>query len=547
MRVHQAVGQTLQRLGIEAVFGLMGDGNLRFVSQFRNPYGLAFYGTRHESCGVGMADGYARVTDRVGVCSFTQGPGLTNAMTALRTATTAHSPVLVVVGDTPRSARGHIQDVDQSQLLENVGAAVQPLDGPETVAETLTAAFERAESERRPVGVSIPTDLQDEPCPDRPMVPPAKSSQTPPAADDASIGRAVELIQQASRPVVVAGRGAALADAREALTTLADQIDAPLATSVLGKDLFRGHPFAIGIAGGFSSTATAELIGKADLVLAFGASLNYWTTRSGTLISPSARIVHCDVDPDALGALTAVDCPIVGDAAVVAGQLRRALEMAEERPPSGQPSLRTNFPGDIAREPFQDQGTEAEMDPRALCTRLDELLPAERLLAIDGGHFTGFPCTLMEVPEPAALLFGVTSGSIGQALGLALGAAVARQDRLAVAVVGDGGLMTDLGDVETAVRYELPVLIVVIDDSAYGAELHHLDLLGLPADEARFPDVDLAAVARALGAGARTVRRVEELDGLTEWLEAPRGPLLLDCKVTSAVRARWLEEAVAAG
>lgn len=543
MQVYEVIGPTLRRVGATVVFGLMGDGNLRFVSQFRDA-GLRFYGTRHESCAVAMADGYARAGGQVGVCTVTQGPGLTNALTALRTASTARTPLVILAGDTPRAASRHIQDVDQQTLFELAGAGVEPLHSADAISGAIVRAFARATDESRPIGISVPTDLQDQFSVDSLVdgMTTARGSGSP--APSADVRRAIELIAESKRPIILAGRGAVSAAARDDLEQLADRVGGLLTTTLLAKDLFTNCLYSAGIAGGFSSRLTADLLREADLILAFGASLNYWTTRNDTLFAPSARLICCDIDAGA-PALLHADCALVGDAAATARELLALIEDSDVRTSEWRrPGLANDLAAQRVDHAFEDKATDGTVDPRSLCIRLDELIPQERLLAVDGGHFTGFPCMYMSVPDPTALLFGVTFGSIGLGVALALGGAIGRPDRLAVAVVGDGGLTMNIGDLETAARYGIPALIVVINDSAYGAELHHLTLLGLDADEATFPDLDLAAVARTLGLDACTVTDIDQLAQLSQWLDDPQGPLLLDCKTTRAVRAEWLDEAV---
>jgi thiamine pyrophosphate-dependent acetolactate synthase large subunit-like protein len=540
-RVYEVIGPTLEQAGVEHVFGVLGDGNMRFVSQFGVTCAVRFHGARHEATGVAMADGYARTTGRVGVTSMTEGPGVANALIGLRAAAMARTPLVALAGAPPAGAKGHIQEIDQDGVFALAGAAVAPVPAPDDVAAALLEALDRANAERRPVGLSLPIDLQVSECSDRSPAHPPPAATDVPATEAGDIARAVELIASARRPVVIGGRGAVLSSARESLAALAEVIGAPLATSLLGKDLFAGHPRSIGIAGGFSSEPAAELLGKADLILAFGAGLNLWTTRGGTLFGPSARIVQCDIEPAALGFHRTIDVGIAGDAAQVAERLREALQA-----PSA--SEWTDDDLGLARAGFEftDLSTDEELDPRTLFIALDELLPANRTLAHDGGHYLGFPVKHIAVPEPTAYLFGAHFGAVGLGMGAAMGAAIGRPDRLTVGCVGDGGILMTLGEIETAVRLRLPVLIVIVNDGAYGAELHHLNLLGLPAEQSLFGDVDVAAAAAGLGAQAATVRTTADLSVLEPWLERPEGPFVLDCKITTAVCDRWMEDVAAA-
>jgi thiamine pyrophosphate-dependent acetolactate synthase large subunit-like protein len=193
---------------------------------------------------------------------------------------------------------------------------------------------------------------------------------------------------------------------------------------------------------------------------------------------------------------------------------------------------------------FEDCGDAEHIDPRVLSLALDEALPVERTVVVDSGHFMGYPSMYLQVPDAAGFVFAQGFQSVGLGLANAIGVAVARPDRLTVAVVGDGGLLMGLAELETAVRLALPLLVVVYNDAAYGAEVHHFGPSGAPLDTVRFPDTDLAELARGAGAQGLTVRRRADLTGLGDWLTSGRQrPLLLDAKVVPRVAAEWLQEA----
>jgi thiamine pyrophosphate-dependent acetolactate synthase large subunit-like protein len=170
-------------------------------------------------------------------------------------------------------------------------------------------------------------------------------------------------------------------------------------------------------------------------------------------------------------------------------------------------------------------------------------LPTERTVATDSGHFLGYPSMYLEVPDQQGFVFPNAFQSVGLGLASGIGAAVARPDRISVAAIGDGGALMFLGELETAVRYRLPMLVVIYNDAAYGAEVHHFGPMGHPVELARFPDTDFGALARAAGAEGITVRNKGDLAPLNEWLERRYGPLVIDAKVNPEVRAEWLEEA----
>jgi thiamine pyrophosphate-dependent acetolactate synthase large subunit-like protein len=194
--------------------------------------------------------------------------------------------------------------------------------------------------------------------------------------------------------------------------------------------------------------------------------------------------------------------------------------------------------------PFEDESDGSRIDARALSIELDELLPAQRVLAVDSGNFMGYPTAYLSVPDDDGFCFTQAYQSIGLGLATAIGAALAAPDRLPVAACGDGGFLMSVADLETVVRLRLPMLVVVYNDAAYGAEVHHFGPEGHPLDTVTFPDTDIAAIGRGFGCDATTVRDVRDLDGVRRWLIGPRDrPLVVDAKVTAEHGAWWLEEA----
>jgi thiamine pyrophosphate-dependent acetolactate synthase large subunit-like protein len=544
MRVSEAIGRTLVERGVEVCFGLAGSGNFAVLNALQAA-GVAFYSSRHECGAVAMADGYTRASGRIAVASVHQGPGFTNTLTSLTEAAKCRTPLLVLAADTPPGTLWSNFKIDQGILAETAGAVTERVRGPETAAADAARSLRRARIERRPVVLNIPINLVEASCSGGSCAPPDSPALEPPRPSDRSVAEVADLLEVASHPAIVAGRGAAISGAREALEALADRVGAILATSALGHGLFAGHPYGVGIAGGFSSSLALKLLSQADVVLAFGASLNHWTVRHGRLFSPEARVAQVDLDGEMIGALHRVDVGVVGDATATAQAVADELE---RRGIDKEGFHDEALAGEIARgrsrdEPYEDQGTAEHVDPRTLSMALDDLMPTERTVATDSGHFLGYPSMYFSVPDYRGFVFPNAFQSVGLGLASGIGAAVARPDRLCVAAVGDGGALMSLGELETAARYHLPMLVVVYNDSAYGAEVHHFGPEGQPVNIARFPDTDFAALARAAGAEGVTVRKEGDLSLVEDWLMRRDGPLVIDAKVNPEVRAEWLEEA----
>jgi thiamine pyrophosphate-dependent acetolactate synthase large subunit-like protein len=543
MLVYEAIGETLKRLGVNTVFGLMGDGNMRYISYMDETLGLRFYGSRHENSAVAMADGYYRVSNQAAVSTVTEGPGITNAMTALCEAVKASSPILLLAGDTPTGALRHNQDIDQKAVFDSIGVGVQRLRAPETIVPDLVRAWNRVLREQRPVAMSIPVDWHARSCPEESLNAVSAQPVPPVRPADAGIKALAQIVAGAKLPLIVAGRGATRCGARNALVALGDRIGAIFATSVQAKGFFSGHRYDTGVSGGFVSPAAIPLLTKADLVIAFGTSLGPWITRNGELLSPAAKIVHVDSKAAAVGALMAIDFGLCGDVAATAEALNQELDLMQVKLPGFRSPW---FDGDIdaLHRPaeFDDQSTDKSVDPRSVMRRLENLLPAARTVVVDSGHAMGWATQWLSVPDAQGFIFSNDFQAVGLGLATAIGAAIARPERLTVCTPGDGGFMMNLGELETVVRYNIPMLIVVLNDAAYGVEVHILRAWHQSPKHAFFSDVDCAAIARAMGAGGITVRKPSDLDGLKGWLSAPKGPMLLDCKLNIDIMGDWFRE-----
>ncbi len=539
MRAAEAVGRALGQIGVRDFFGLVGSGNFHMANGLIAA-GARFVSSRQETGAVTMADAYARASGRLGVCTVHQGPGVTNAMTGLTEAAKSRTPLLLLAAEATQPLSNFF--IDEAGMAVAVGAVHRRLSSPAmAVAETVEAARVAVE-ERRTVLLSMPLEVQAGECdpPEGLVAPTAPEGQPAKAAD---VDALVRMLRAAKRPLILAGRGALLSNARDPLERLAWRSGALLATSAVADGLFAGNPWSLGISGGFATPVAAELIAESDLVVAFGASMNMWTTRRGHLIGAEARVAQVDVDERALGAHRHVDLAVVGDCAATASAVSDALE----QPP---PGWRSEAIADRIRhggwreQPFEDLSGDGRIDPRALSIALHGLVPEERMLAVDSGHFMGWPPMYVDVPDGGSFVFTQSFMSIGLGLATGIGTALARPDRVTVIALGDGGALMALPELETLGRLGLGALVVVYNDAAYAAEVHHFAPENASMETVRFPDSDFAALARAVGLEAATVRGLDDLEIVSDWLNRGRpASLLLDAKVTPSVVAEWLEEA----
>jgi thiamine pyrophosphate-dependent acetolactate synthase large subunit-like protein len=544
MIVAQAVGKVLAGLGVNTVFGVVGSGNFH-VTNALVEHGARFVAARHEGGAATMADAYARMSGGVGVVSVHQGPGLTNAMTGITEAAKSRTPLLVLAAEVlePRS-NFHI---DQGALAEAVGAVSARVGSAATAVADTARAYRLAAHERRTVLLNLPLGVQAEPVGGGLEPPAGRSRQSAPRPSPESSAELAKALATARRPVFVAGRGAR--HARRELEELADRTGALLATSAVARGLFHGSRWNLDVSGGFASPLAAELIRGADLIVGWGCALNMWTTRHGALIGPSTTVAQVDLEADALGAQRPVDLGVLGDVAATARAVTGLL--GEHGPRFPDDGWRTpDLAGRIAREiawrdvPYTDESGDGWIDPRTLSIALDDLLPAERIVSVDSGNFMGYPSMFLSVPDENGFCFTQGFQSIGLGLATAIGAALARPDRLPVAALGDGGALMGVAELETVVRLGLPMVIVVYDDEAYGAEVHHFRPEGYPVDQVTFPPADIAAIGRGFGCETVSVRDRTGLGAVRAWLDGPRDrPLLIHAKVAAGHGSWWLEEA----
>ena len=603
MLVSEAAGAVLTGLGAEMVFGVVGSGNFH-VTNALIAHGARFVAARHECGAACMADGWARATGKVGLLSVHQGPGLTNAMTGITEAAKSRTPLLVLAADVAGAAVRSNFRIDVAGLAASVGAEADRLHSPGSAAADLVRAYRTAQVQRRTVVLAMPLDVQAAQC-DTPVIPPSPPV-VPGRPAGESVAELARALARAQRPVFVAGRGARVAGAGADLERLAEACGALLATSAAAKGLFGGNPWDLDVSGGFATPLAAELIAAADLIVGWGCSLNMWTMRHGRLIGPGATVAQVDDEVSAIGAHRPVDLAVLGDAgqtcrAVLAelggrtlggyrspelrarigreGRWRdvpytddgiaragaggpgadgngpvadgngpradRDTPAAERDDPAAEPDASAavrDAPGEDRVGPPEDG--EARIDPRTLTIALDDLLPAQRMVSVDSGNFMGYPSMFLSVPDASAFCFTQAYQSIGLGLASAIGAALAQPGRLPVAALGDGGALMGISELETAVRLRLPMVIVIYDDAAYGAEVHHFGPDRHPLDTVRFPPTDIAAIGRGFGCAGVTVRCPQDLAPVREWLAGPRDrPLVIDAKITSGSGSWWLEEA----
>jgi thiamine pyrophosphate-dependent acetolactate synthase large subunit-like protein len=456
---------------------------------------------------------YARKSRDVGVASVTCGPGVTQLITALPAAVRAHLPVVVFAGEAPLKSGWYNQELDQAPLITATGTAYHRLHLPERMPVAVRDAFLQARRERRPVVIGIPFDLQARAWEGAPKLPTPSHEllprYSPMASHPEDVARAAQLVAGAERVVVLAGLGAVEAGAGPACRALAAKTGGLLSTTLPARGLFHEDPFCIGISGSFTPEVGLEYLGQADLVIAVGCSLAYHAGGGGQLW-PKAKMLQIDIDPVAVSQ----------GQEVARHHMRVDARLGVEALTAALPARTRGWRSDAMAARIRDSKPDSHvfeiepglLDPRDVVEALEKSLPRDWEMVNSGGHCSWFFAQMPSRPQEKFLTIR-EFGAIGNGISFAMGVAAARPDRTVVLFDGDGSLMMHVQELETIRRHRLKILIVVMNDGAYGSEVHKLRSEGLPEDGSVFGYCDFAAIARGFGLGGQTFK---SLDGLRE-------------------------------
>lgn len=529
---------------VSHVFGVMGNGNAYFLDAIERQTAAQFTAVRHEAAGVVSADAHYRASGQLAAATATYGAGFTNTLTALAEAAQARIPLVLVVGGEPTSGR-RPWDVDQIALASATGARTYTV-GSLDAAATTAIAVQHALAYRVPTVLSIPYDVGVLDVGDVPEAPELRlPPRLAPVGSYASwvIDDIADALSKASRPLLLAGRGAWLAGAGCALGELADATGAVTATTALGRGIFLRGEFDLGVTGGWGARGAMHIVEEADVAVVFGAGLNQFTMRFGELFVPGTRVFQVDITASATHGCVAAF--VRGDAALVARALVDKVRERRAGPSGWRESL--DLQGLRSYDPGTGQAPDGRLDPRSAAVAIGALLPEDRVVVSDGGHFIGWANMYWPVASPDRMLMvGTAFQSIGFGFPSVPGAALARPGSTIVLSTGDGGGLMALADLESAVRVAAGRgLAVVWNDAAYGAEVNVYGKKGLSTTPMLIPETDFAALARAVGAEGVVVRTLADLDRLRDWVAAPaasRPFLLLDLRISGSVVAPYQEE-----
>lgn len=517
-------------MGVQHFFLVTGGDNSLWIALRR--HGIRQILARSEASAVYMADAYARITGRPTFVYGQYGPGAGNVAGALPEPLWSSSPVVAMPTSMRRQHRhaGEYQELEQIHLFTGVTKWQAEAQLPEKMAALARAGAVRAVSvPSGPVYVGLPSDALEIEVPNYTAPEPDSAvimiSTHRPAPDASLVDRAAALLTAAERPVTLAGNGVHQSRAYDALTSVAEAIASPVATSLSGKGaIAETHPLSIGTVGRYSRNYANDLVRDADVVLAVGSRLGGLVTDSYRLLNPAAHIIHVDADPNAFGGHYAAEVAINADARAFLDALtaRLGAGAAPDRPAWLDRVARARLAwADRWAELTRFNGTgEEPMRPEAVLAAVNELAPDDALFLADTGYAAAWTGALLELRR-AGLGYLHADGSLGWAFPASIGAKLATPDRPVIAITGDGGFGYHVGEIETAVRLGVPAVVVVLNNQTLAFEVHVQELLYKEVVEEvdDFVDIDHGAVARAYGAAGIRVQTAAEFgDAFTEAL-----------------------------
>ena len=531
MKVYEALADALATEAEGPIFGLMGDANMPVWGTLCKDERTRMVWSRYDGAAILMADGYAKATGKMAVATVTCGPGLANAANAILTASRAGTPMVIFTGEyTADGGKGGLQALDQRQFARACEAEFRPLARLETLAEDIAEGCYTARTKSCPVILNMPQALWEAELkwgwdykPSKQFVPPQDFA--PPAPLLAAVA---DKLAQAQHPVIVAGRGAALADARQVILQLGERVGALLATSLIAKGFFDGHPFDVGIAGSFSSATTEKLMAEADLVIGFGASLNFFSTEGGMLF-PNAQIIRVDNKQFAPTVGFTPGTWLQGDAKATAEALLQALDARKVR----NTGFRTAVTRDALATPVPQPARATDgLDPRELMRVLSRCLPDRTQVVCGAGHFWSWPIAHLALPPGGRFQHSAAFGSIGLALAHGIGAAVGNPDRPTLVIEGDGSLLQAIQELHAAAEQRIPLVVLLMNDSGYGAEVLKMGWKQRDPRDAQWKSPDYVAIARGFGGDGVRIEKEQDLPAAIERGMKAGGPFVIDVPIS---------------
>lgn len=554
-KLYHALAEAFVAEGVDTQFILMGDGNMHWTSALQKLPGVTTVHHRHEHCALAAATAYYVATGKIAAASVTCGPGLTQLTTALPAAVRARIPVVVFAGESPINAKFYNQEIPQLPLVTATGAHYIQAHSVPRMYDHVREAFHVARHERRPVVIGVPYDLQTLAPPADPYVPSARyvPNGGRPRPDPELVAALVAKIRAAKMPIVLAGRGVVYSGAKSAVEALADRCGAALATTLPARGLFDDHPYSLGVSGGYATSLCREVMAEADLILAFGARMSYYTVDGGRMF-PKAFVAQIDTSPRGLseGALAA-HAFITADAKATAEAILAELDATLGAGKPTAATVRTNeLAHRIATELPDDHHFEIApdvLDPRAVVRTLDAIIPKDWDIVSGSGHQAYFNSQMRGRP-PEKFCVIREFGAIGNGLSYAIGVAAARgegRNGKVVLIDGDGSLLMHIQELETLKRHGMRVLICVLNDGAYGAEIHKFRHEGEDDSGAIFGRPPFEAIAQGFGLVGAEIRDLARVPGLFDAFSKQGEAAVWNFQISDQVVAPTMRRNVARG
>ncbi|MFD6879759.1 MULTISPECIES: thiamine pyrophosphate-dependent enzyme [unclassified Streptomyces] len=535
--VAHVIVDALKELGVQHVFGVVGDALNPLTDAIRTTEDLDWVGCRHEEAAAFAAGAQSQLSGTLGVCMGTVGPGSVHLLNGLYDAAKSHAPVLAICGQVPLAEIGsdYFQEVDNDLLFRDVAVYRATVTSPEQMPRMLESAVRAAISRGGVAVLTVPGDLGDQEVPqDRPARFALDRPVTRP--DDPALADAADLLNAASRVTLLVGRGAR--DARDEVLRLADHLAAPMVLTLKAKEGFEGdNPFQVGQTGLIGNPAAAHALDSTDALLMLGTDFPYrdWYPED-------AKVVQIDTSEERIGRRVPVDVGLAGDVGATLRALLPLLDKAPDRAHledaverfenwrEGQgrladPRHEHRWTGKL-RAVFDNR--DHEIRPEALAAAVDAHAADDAVFTSDTGMATVWLSRFVSMHGSRRLIGSYNLGSMANAMPQSIGAQLWAPERQVVAFCGDGGLSMLLGDLMTIKTYRLPVKLVVFDNRRLGMVKLEQEQAGLPEFGTELDNPDFAAVATALGITGIRVTDPDHLDdAVRRALETP-GPVVLD-------------------
>ena len=530
MTPSEAFVETLAAHGVTDIFGIMGSAFMDAMDIFE-PAGIRFIPVCHEQGSAHMADGYARVSGRHGVCTGQNGPGISNSVTAIAAAFWAHSPVVIITPETGTMGMGlgGFQEANQLPMFQEFTKYQGHVNNPARMAEFTARCFDRAQSELGPTQLNIPRDYFYGDI--NVNIPQPRPLDRGPGGTQ-SLNDAADRLAKAKFPVIISGGGVVMADGVDACKALAERLGAPVVNSYLHNDSFpASHPLWCGPLGYQGSKAGMKLMSRADVVLALGTRLGPFGTlpQYGMEYWPNdAEIIQVDADHKMLGLVKDITVGICGDAKATAQALLerlqdRTLDSDSTTAERGQTIQAEKAAWEKELDEWIHENDEwslqiikeageGELHPRQVLRELEKAMPADVMVSTDIGNINAISNSYLRFERPRSFLAPMSFGNCGYALPTIIGAKVAAPERPAIAYSGDGAWTMSMVETMTCVRHNIPITAVVFHNKQWGAEKkNQVDFYGKRFVAGELQNQDFASIARAMGAEGVNVSRLEEV------------------------------------